>query len=258
MDLTEFLGEFQLEAGEKLDTIATQLLKLERDATNPQPLREMFLAAHTIKGGAAMMRLTEVEALAHALEDLLSSFRDEHRTLDGAAADLLFQAIDRLRSLVAAASGESVGAEPDAQLLEFARSLRSRSDAPLPVGDGATRRALVVDDSATVRELHRMVLEEAGYVVEAFSDGHEAVARAGTERFDVVVAGVQSDGLNGFDVASAVHALAGYLDVPILLTSADSDREVARKGVDCGARAVIRKGSLRNNALGQMLRELAA
>ena len=77
VDLTEFLSEFQLEAGEKLDTIASQLLRLERDATNPQPVREMFLAAHTIKGGAAMLRLTDVEALAHALEEVLSSFRDQ-------------------------------------------------------------------------------------------------------------------------------------------------------------------------------------
>src|SRR5438876_5765779 len=104
MDLTEFLGEFQLEAGEKLDAIASQLLRLERDTTDPQPVREMFLAAHTIKGGASMMRLTEIESLAHALEDLLSSFRDQQRTLDGSTADLLFQAIDRLRGLIANAS----------------------------------------------------------------------------------------------------------------------------------------------------------
>src|SRR4051812_35664307 len=113
MDLTEFLGEFQLEAGEKLDIMATQLLRLERDATNPQPIREMFLAAHTVKGGAAMLRLTDVEGLAHAVEDLLSSFRDGERLLDAATADLLFQSIDHLRNLVTAASAASVGAEAD-------------------------------------------------------------------------------------------------------------------------------------------------
>ena len=63
MDLTEFLGEFQLEAGEKLDIMASQLLRLERDVTNPMPVRELFLAAHTIKGGAAMLRLTDVQVL---------------------------------------------------------------------------------------------------------------------------------------------------------------------------------------------------
>src|SRR6266851_9400962 len=112
MNLSEFLGEFQLEAGEKLDIIASQLLRLERDSGNPQPLREMFLAAHTIKGGAAMLRLTDVESLAHAIEDLLSSFRDQQRTLDAQAADLLFKSLDHLRGLIAVASAESVGTEP--------------------------------------------------------------------------------------------------------------------------------------------------
>src|SRR5690348_14502817 len=120
MELTEFLGEFQLEAGEKLDTIASQLLRLERDASNPNPIREMFLAAHTIKGGAAMMRLTNVEALAHALEDLLSSIRDQQRTFDSSCADVLFRTIDRLRALVASANAESVGEELDESVLDFA------------------------------------------------------------------------------------------------------------------------------------------
>src|SRR5690242_17893912 len=160
MDLIEFLNEFQPEAGEKLDLIASQLLRLERDNTDLQPVREMFLAAHTIKGGAAMMRLTEVEALAHAVEDLLSAIRDQQQPMDAAAADLLFQAIDRLRALIADASAASVGAEPDADLLAFAAGLRSGAAAP-PVQKGP-RRALVVDDSATVRALHKMLLGDAG------------------------------------------------------------------------------------------------
>src|SRR5437660_10209665 len=100
MNPMDFLAEFQAEAGEKLDLMASQLVRFERDATNPQPVREMFLAAHTIKGGAAMLRLTDVEGLAHAVEDLLSAFRDGVRLLDAATADLLFQSIDRLRALV--------------------------------------------------------------------------------------------------------------------------------------------------------------
>src|SRR5690242_5648480 len=153
MDMTEFLGEFQLEAGEKLDLIASQLMRLERDTTNLQPVREMFLAAHTIKGGAAMMRLTEVEAVAHAVEDLLSSIRDQQRPMDATAADLLFQAIDRLRALIVDASSASVGVEPDAALLAFVADLRSGARAPMPK---LHARALVVDDSPTLRELHRM------------------------------------------------------------------------------------------------------
>jgi chemotaxis protein histidine kinase CheA len=237
VDLTEFLGEFQLEASEKLDLIASQLLRLERDTTNPQPLREMFLAAHTIKGGAAMMRLGTVEALAHAVEDLLAAMRDRARPIDAAATDLLFQAIDRLRALIADASAESVGAEPDAALLAFATRLRSGS-----ASDAPCRTALVVDDSATVRELQRMLLEDAGYSVEVCDDATAAVGLALEKRFDLVVVG-------GLEVCAALQP-AG---LSVVLMSADAGPDLARKAKAAGARALVRKGSLRDSELARLL-----
>ena len=137
MNVAEFLNEFQLEAGEKLDLIASQLLRLERDPTSSQPIREMFLAAHTIKGGAAMLRLTDVEALAHAIEDLLSAFRDQQRTLDAQAADLLFKSLDHLRGLIAVASAESVGTEPSDWVMNFASQLRANPTGATRLYEGA-------------------------------------------------------------------------------------------------------------------------
>jgi chemotaxis protein histidine kinase CheA len=250
MDLIEFLGEFQLEAGEKLDLIASQLLRLERDTADLQPVREMFLAAHTIKGGAAMMRLTEVEALAHAVEDLLSSIRDQQRPMDASAADLLFQAIDRLRALIAEASAASVGVEPDEALLAFAAGLRSDVSAPAARRQA---RALVVDESATVRELQRMLLEDAGYAVELCADGHAAVGRALAERFELVVAGVQSETLGGFELCAALRKT----QAAVVLMSADAEPELAKRATAAGALALVRKGSLRDGELRQVLRRVA-
>jgi len=246
MDLIEFLSEFQLEAGEKLDLIASQLLRLERDTSDLQPVREMFLAAHTIKGGAAMMRLTEVEALAHAVEDLLSAIRDQQQPMDAAAADLLFQAIDRLRALIADASAASVGAEPDADLLAFAAGLRAGATAPAPSGP---RRAIVVDDSPTVRALHKMLLEDAGYSVDVYADGHTAVTRAMAERLDLVVASVQSEALGGFELASALR----HTDIAVVLTSTDPTADMSRRATAAGAKALVRKGSLRDSDLQSVL-----
>jgi chemotaxis protein histidine kinase CheA len=260
VDLTEFLSEFQSEAVEKLDLIASQLLRLERDATNPQPVREMFLAAHTIKGGAAMMRLTEVEALAHALEDLLSSLRDQERVLDGPTADLLFQALDRLRGMIASASAESVGVEPDAALLQYAERLRSGSpvEPEGPLAPQQARQALVVDDSATVRELHVMLLEDAGYQVEACTDGESALALMAERSFALVVSGIQLSGVNGFELIAAARHTHGHETVPVVLTSADADAQLERRAIECGARALVRKGSLRAENLTAALRQLAA
>jgi chemotaxis protein histidine kinase CheA len=257
MDLTEFLGEFQLEAGEKLDAIASQLLCLERDTTNPQPVREMFLAAHTIKGGAAMMRLTEVESLAHALEDLLSKFRDQQRTLDPATADLLFQAIDRLRGLIANASAQSVGSEPDAALVSFASRLRAGVCAPAIEAESGVRRALVVDSSATVRALYTLQLEDAGYAAETCEDGRLALSRATTERFDLLVAGLQNETLGGFELCAALRANPATRDLRVVLTSADAGPRLSHKAIECGAQSLVRKGSLRDAALTNAVQVLA-
>ncbi len=263
MDLTEFLGEFQLEAGEKLDLMASELLKLERDTANSQPVRELFLAAHTIKGGAAMLRLTDVQTLAHAVEDLLSSFRDQERTLDHSTADLLFQSIDRLRALITGASAASMGAESDPRIISFAAQLRAnaRGEAQLTRvsavdGTPGAPTALLVDDSATVRELHRMLLEDAGFAVEACEDGQVALSRALNEAFDVVVSGLNTAGLNGFDLCSALRANPAYRNVAIVLTSADPDPESARRAAECGARALVRKGTLHDERLSEVLGEI--
>jgi chemotaxis protein histidine kinase CheA len=264
MDLIEFLGEFQLEAGEKLDILASQLLRLERDPTNPLPIREMFLAAHTIKGGAAMLRLTAIEALAHGLEDLLSALRDRQRTLDAAAADLLFQSIDRLRELVEVSSADAFGAEVDARVLSFADELRANASVSQTASPGVAlkargiTRALLIDDSPTVRELHRMLLEDAGYEAEACDDGEVALERALVEPFDLIVSGLQNKGLSGFELTLALRANVAYRDVPIILTSADADPELARRAVESGAQALVRKGGLQDERLSEVLREIGA
>jgi CheY-like chemotaxis protein len=264
MDLNEFLSEFQLEAGEKLDIIASQLLQLEHDSTNPQPVREMFLAAHTIKGGAAMLRLTDVGTLAHGLEELLSALRNQQRSLDGPTADLLFQSIDHLRDAIATAVPNALSAEPDPRIVSFARLLHASANGATQAssaGGGVGHapglpKALLVDSSPTVCELHRMLLQDAGYEVEVCENGQVALSRALAWSFDVVVAGLQNKGMGGMELISALRANPAYRDVPIILTSADVEPNLARRAIDCGARALVRKGSLHNEGLSEVLREL--
>jgi CheY-like chemotaxis protein len=276
----EFLGEFQAEASEKLEVIAAELLRLEKNAADLQPVREMFLAAHTIKGGAAMLRLTDVEALAHALEDLLSSFRDRDRTLDSATADLLFQSIDQLRNLISVASAAAIGAEADPQMAAFAERLRAAaSGAPVeaikpPAASSAppvmsvappaaapslaAPRALVVDDSATVRALHALLLEQAGYAVECCDDGRAGLDRALQTPFALVVSGLQTRGLDGFQLARALRAQPAYQAVPIILMSADADAALAQRARAAGASMLLRKSAPHDERLTAALASLTA
>jgi CheY-like chemotaxis protein len=270
MNPADFIAEFREEAAEKLDLIATQLLRFERDSSSLHAVREMFLAAHTIKGGASMLRLANIQELAHALEDMLASLRDYGRTLDTSSADLLFQTIDRLRALVMSASAADMGTEADPAQLEFAERLRvaSRTAEPVPAPAAAPpapastadgqRRALVVDDSATVRELHAHLLSQLGYLVDCVAEGDQALSRALRVPYRLVVAGLELAGLSGFDLTRSLRATDAYTDVPIVLVSADADGERCQRAVDAGAQALLRKASLAEQRLTQTLVELGA
>jgi chemotaxis protein histidine kinase CheA len=280
MNPAEFITEFREEASEKLDAIASQLLRFEREPSNPQAVREMFLAAHTIKGGASMLRLTAIQELAHGLEDVLASFRDHGRTLDRFTADRLFQTIDRLRELVQSASPAAVGAEVDPQLQQFVEQLRAESrsvetaaapvEQPGPVEllpAGAQhetaaaqaprpRRALVVDGSATVRELHAYLLRKVGYEVDCVADGDEALSRALRADYALVVAGLELDGLSGLELTRSLRLSTGYAGVPIVLVTADIDAERCQLAVQAGAQTLLRKCGYADEQLTRALAEL--
>ena len=51
--------------------------------------------------------------------------------------------------------------------------------------------------------------------------------------------------------ASALRANHAYRDVPIVLTSADTDPELARRATECGARALVRRRAGAQRRIGQ-------
>ena len=93
-ELAAILEEFRSNSLELLRVLSTQLLRLERNPDDHIPIREMFLCAHTIKGGAAMLGLAPIRDVMHAMEDVLVALRDEVRSLDQRLADLLFHGFD--------------------------------------------------------------------------------------------------------------------------------------------------------------------
>ena len=117
-------------------------------------------------------------------------------------------------------------------------------------------RALLVDDSATVRLLESMVLQEAGYEVDAVADGSEALARALSQAYQLVVTSVETRGLRGLDLAAAVRALPTGRHVPIIVMSSDDDARQRERAAAVGVQAYIRKGSFGERRLLEAAREL--
>lgn len=80
---------------------------------------------------------------------------------------------------------------------------------------------LVVDDEANIRELVCVYLTAAGYSVDTAEDGIEALARARSKDYDVIVLDIMLPGMDGSAVCAAIRRES---NVPIImLTARDTD-----------------------------------
>jgi two-component system chemotaxis response regulator CheY len=99
----------------------------------------------------------------------------------------------------------------------------------------APKRILTIDDSRTMRDMLRMTLVDAGYVVMQAVDGQDGIAVLSKERFDVVITDINMPKLDGYGVIRHMRADASYDDTPILVLSTENDQKTKDIGRDAGA-----------------------
>jgi DNA-binding response OmpR family regulator len=96
-------------------------------------------------------------------------------------------------------------------------------------------RVLVVEDERNIRELVCLHLGLEGYACEGLANGHEALARAEREHFDLLVLDLMIPGLDGVSLCRAVRRGGPNQDVPILMLTARRDESDKVLGLESGA-----------------------
>ncbi len=99
--LDDVFGFFVEESVEHLTVLEEGLLGLEKDPASGEGVIEpLFRAAHTLKGSANLVNVTEVGAIAHRLEDILEEIRDGHSLPTKSRVSAMLFALDQIRELV--------------------------------------------------------------------------------------------------------------------------------------------------------------
>jgi two-component system chemotaxis sensor kinase CheA len=92
--------EFIAEATAHVEAAEAALLALEESGDDPETVKALFRAFHTIKGTAGFVDLKQIPRLAHETETLLDLARQGHLDVAGPVADVVLDAIDRMRAMV--------------------------------------------------------------------------------------------------------------------------------------------------------------
>jgi len=103
------------------------------------------------------------------------------------------------------------------------------------------KRVLTVDDSASVRQMVSFTLKKAGYEVAEAVDGRDGIAKATSEKFDLIITDLNMPNVDGIQLITAVRKLPGYSFVPILMLSTESQAEKKDAGRKAGATGWIVK-----------------
>jgi two-component system chemotaxis response regulator CheY len=100
---------------------------------------------------------------------------------------------------------------------------------------------LIVDDSSSLRQVVKMALEGAGYLVLEAGDGAAALAMLDGRTIDMVVCDVNMPRMNGIEFVKASKALPKYKFLPILMLTTESQESKKEEGKAAGARAWMLK-----------------
>lgn len=156
IDLKKFVLRFIDEANGHLHTVKEGAFLLSSGQNTDAQIGEMFRAAHTLKGGARMLKLQSIADVTHQLEEILSELRDKKLEPNQNLVTLILQACDYISNQLAqlsASEGNNQLPPADVALCEqLARASRGEIDtaadeiAKAPVEKPATLPSLEVLD----------------------------------------------------------------------------------------------------------------
>ncbi len=140
-----------------------------------------------------------------------------------------------------------------ALLVEPAALTRARRGAALtPAGPSLapSPKVLVVEDSFTVRELQRSILETAGYQVVTARHGREALSLLGRDsEIAMVVTDLDMPELDGLGLTRAIRADPARASTPVVIVTSRGSDEDRHRGIEAGADAYMTKPGFDQRAL---------
>ncbi len=100
---------------------------------------------------------------------------------------------------------------------------------------------LIVDDSASMRQLVTFALKDAGYEVIAATDGRDALNKLGGAKADMVVTDLNMPNMDGIELIKQLRKSPAHKFTPVVMLTTESQEGKKQEGKAAGASGWIVK-----------------
>ena len=104
-----------------------------------------------------------------------------------------------------------------------------------------TKTIMIVDDSASLRQVVSIALKGAGYDVLEAEHGKDALGKLDGRKINLIVSDVNMPVMDGITLVQEVKKLPSYKFTPIIMLTTEGSDEKKQKGKLAGAKAWIVK-----------------
>ena len=100
---------------------------------------------------------------------------------------------------------------------------------------------MIIDDSASLRQVVGIALTSAGYDVLEACDGQDALDKLTGIKIHLMLCDVNMPNLDGISFLKALRQNSGYKFTPVIMLTTEAGEEKKREGQAAGARAWVVK-----------------
>jgi CheY-like chemotaxis protein/HPt (histidine-containing phosphotransfer) domain-containing protein len=199
---------------ERANELEELVLEMENSGITAERYNDLFRRIHSLKGSGGTYGAHIITAVCHCFEDYLSftNFQENRPSPQSTKIALSFVDLLRLAADTLRNNPDNI-AEIEARLAD----LRRRVFLPQYV-------ALVVESTGTIVSIIRRVLKNYGCRMVLMEDGYQALGRALVEPFDLVITSMETPGLNGSALITALKlAVSANNTVKCILLTANQN-----------------------------------
>ena len=104
-----------------------------------------------------------------------------------------------------------------------------------------SKTILIVDDSASVRQVVGIALKGAGYSVIEGCDGQDALGKLSGQKVHLIISDVNMPNMDGISFVKEAKKMPDYRFTPVIMLTTEGSEDMKREGQAAGAKAWVVK-----------------